>query len=305
MLRGDPLKKVLNEVEIGRETTAGRKAFSGKDLQMMAEAAEPQKLLLELDGVSRQFGEQLVLSDVRLQVFQGETLVIIGESGCGKSVTLRLLCGLLAPTGGSVRFEGESWLNRPERRRRLEQLRFGFLFQGAALFDSMSVYENVAFGLRQNTTLKSRQIEQVVRERLNEVGLPFSVCAKKPAQLSGGMKKRVALARALALTPEIMLYDEPTTGLDPVMTDVINELILQTRRARTITSIVVTHDMSTVRKVADRVVMLHPASRLKPGEGQVVFEGRAEEAFRSADPRVSQFVKGEAGERLRELAMAE
>lgn len=260
--------------------------------------------LLELDGVTRQFGSQLVLSNVGLRVYPGETLVVIGESGCGKSVTLRLLCGLLAPTSGQVRFEGQTWNERPERSRRTEQLRFGFLFQGAALFDSMNVFENVAFGLRQNTVLKPGQIEQVVRERLNEVGLPFSVCGKKPAQLSGGMKKRVALARALALTPEIMLYDEPTTGLDPVMTDVINELILQTRRARTITSIVVTHDMSTVRKVADRVVMLHPATRLNAGESQVIFEGTAGDAFASADLRVSQFVKGEAGERLRELALA-
>lgn len=262
------------------------------------------KPLLELEGVSRQFGAQTVLSAVNLKVFAGETLVVIGESGCGKSVTLRLLCGLLAPTAGQVRFEGQTWTERPERSRRTEQLRFGFLFQGAALFDSMNVFENVAFGLRQNTVMKMGQIEQIVRERLNEVGLPFSVCTKKPAQLSGGMKKRVALARALALTPEIMLYDEPTTGLDPVMTDVINELILQTRRARTITSIVVTHDMSTVRKVADRVVMLHPAARLKTGESQVIFEGAAAEAFSSPDARVSQFVKGEAGERLREMALA-
>jgi phospholipid/cholesterol/gamma-HCH transport system ATP-binding protein len=260
--------------------------------------------LLQLDGVSRNFGTQVVLRDVRLKVRQGETLVVIGESGCGKSVTLRLLCGLLAATTGRVCFEGRTWIERPERERRNEQLRFGFLFQGAALFDSMNVFENVAFGLRQNTVLKAGQIEQIVRERLNEVGLPFSACEKKPAQLSGGMKKRVALARALALTPEIMLYDEPTTGLDPVMTDVINELILQTRRARPITSIVVTHDMSTVRKVADRVVMLHPAARLKEGEQQVIFEGSAAEAFDSPDPRVSQFVKGEAGERLREMAMA-
>ena len=261
--------------------------------------------LLELNGVSRQFGSQVVLRDVFFRVHRGETLVIIGESGCGKSVTLRLLCGLLDPTLGSVDFEGRGWRARSDRELRREQLRFGFLFQGSALFDSMSVYENVAFGLRQNTQMKSAQIERIVRERLNEVGLPFSICEKKPAQLSGGMKKRVALARVLALTPEIMLYDEPTTGLDPVMTDVINELILQTRRQRTITSIVVTHDMTTVKKVADRVVMLHPAPRLQPGEPQVIFEGTAQEAFESADPRVSQFVRGEAGERLRELALAE
>lgn len=260
--------------------------------------------LLQLTGVSRQFGSQVVLRGVDFRVKRGETLVIVGESGCGKSVTLRLLCGLLAPTSGSVLFEGRNWSQRNERETRREQLRFGFLFQGAALFDSMSVYENVAFGLRQNTRLKRDQIEKIVRERLNEVGLPFSVCEKKPAQLSGGMKKRVALARVLALTPEIMLYDEPTTGLDPVMTDVINELILQTRKQRMVTSIVVTHDMATVRKVADRVIMLHPATRLEPHEPQVIFEGTAEDAFDSPDTRVSQFVKGEAGERLRELALA-
>lgn len=260
--------------------------------------------LLQLNGVSRQFGSQVVLSDVNFSVQRGETLVIIGESGCGKSVTLRLLCGLLEPTLGTVDFENRGWRGRTDRELRREQLRFGFLFQGSALFDSMSVYENVAFGLRQNTHLKSAQIQRVVRERLNEVGLPYSICEKKPAQLSGGMKKRVALARVLALTPEIMLYDEPTTGLDPVMTDVINELILQTRKQRPITSIVVTHDMSTVKKVADRVVMLHPAPRLLTGEPQVVFEGTAQEAFDSEDKRVSQFVRGEAGERLRELALA-
>jgi phospholipid/cholesterol/gamma-HCH transport system ATP-binding protein len=166
----------------------------------------------------------------------------------------------------------------------------------------LNVKENVAFGLRQNTSLPDEEIEQMVRERLHEVGLPPTVCKKKPAQLSGGMKKRVALARALALTPEIMLYDEPTTGLDPIMSDVINELILQTRARRPVTSIVVTHDMTTVRKVADRIVMLYPVPRLGPGESQIIFEGTAAEAFSAADPRVYQFVHGEAGERIREMA---
>lgn len=272
---------------------------------MSSSSTEPlPPKLLELESVTRQFGNQMVLREVQLHVNRGETLVIIGESGCGKSVTLKLLCGLLNPTSGTVRFEGNAWGSRSERDRRMAQLRFGFLFQGAALFDSLNVYENVAFGLRQNTRLGEPDIEQIVRDRLNEVGLPFSVCEKKPAQLSGGMKKRVALARVLALTPEIMLYDEPTTGLDPVMTDVINELILQTRQSGDITSIVVTHEMSTVKKVADRVVMLYPISRLGPGEGQVIFEGPAEEAFHHHDRRVSQFVRGEAGDRLRELALS-
>jgi phospholipid/cholesterol/gamma-HCH transport system ATP-binding protein len=191
----------------------------------------------------------------------------------------------------------------PERDLTRQRLRFGFLFQGAALFDSLTVYDNVAFGLRAQGRPEA-EIQEVVRQRLLEVGLPAGVTAKKPAELSGGMKKRVGLARALALDPEVMLYDEPTTGLDPIMTDVINELILQTRRQRPVTSVVVTHEMKTVQKVADRVVMLYPLSRLAPGEGQVLFDGPPEELPRSADPRVRQFVEGHAGERLKELAQA-
>lgn len=260
--------------------------------------------LLELRGVLRRFGTQTVLRQVDLQVWPGETLVLIGESGCGKSVTLKLLCGLLPPTRGQALFEGQPWSARSEWDSQRERLRFGFLFQGAALFDSLNVFENVVFGVRQNYHLAEEQLREIARERLLEVGLPFSVCEKKPAQLSGGMKKRVALARALALTPEIMLYDEPTTGLDPVMTDVINELILQTRRQRPVTSIVVTHEMSTVRKVADRVVMFHPVSRLGENEPQVIFSGTAAEAFVSPDSRVNHFVHGRAGDRLQELAYA-
>jgi phospholipid/cholesterol/gamma-HCH transport system ATP-binding protein len=148
-------------------------------------------------------------------------------------------------------------------------------------------------------------VREVVRQRLSEVGLPFSAIDKKPAELSGGMKKRVGLARALALDPEVMLYDEPTTGLDPIMTDVINELILQTRRRRPVTSLVVTHEMKTVQKVADRVVMLYPLSRLGPAEPQVLFDGTPEELGRCSDPRVRQFVEGEARDRLEELARQE
>lgn len=263
-------------------------------------AGEP---ILELRNVHRHFGRQTVLRNLSLSVKRGETLVVIGESGCGKSVTLKLLVGLIAPSAGSVLLEGRPFSQRSERELTEERLRFGYLFQGAALFDSMSVRENVAFGLRHNTNLNEREIEHTVHERLQEVGLPPSICGKKPAQLSGGMKKRVGLARALALVPEIMLYDEPTTGLDPIMSDVINELILQTRKRRPITSIVVTHDMTTVRKVADRIVMLYPAPQLGPDEPQIIFEGTPEEAFRSEDRRVHQFVNGEAGDRIRELAI--
>ena len=172
------------------------------------------------------------------------------------------------------------------------------------MFDSLTVFENVAFGLRQNTRMTNAQITEVVQDRLKDVGLPFSSASKKPAELSGGMKKRVGLARALALNPEIVLYDEPTTGLDPIMTDVINELILRTRERRRVTSIVVTHEMSTVRKTADRLVMFYPLSRLNPHEPQIVFEGTTNQAFASPDRRVSQFVNGQAGERILELAAA-
>ncbi len=260
--------------------------------------------VIAMRQVSRAFGANAVLRDISLTVQRGETLVLIGESGCGKSVMLKLIMGMMEPSNGEV-----SWFGRPLKDRReveahQDRLRFGYLFQSAALFDSLTVFENIAFGLRQNTPMSEFQITQVVHDRLRDVGLPTSACHKKPAELSGGMKKRVGLARALALSPEIVLYDEPTTGLDPIMTDIINELILRTRERQPVTSIVVTHEMSTVRKVADRVVMLYPLARLRPDEPQIVFEGTAEEAFHSPDPRVSQFVHGQARERLLELAAA-
>jgi phospholipid/cholesterol/gamma-HCH transport system ATP-binding protein len=178
----------------------------------------------------------------------------------------------------------------------------GFLFQGAALFDSLSVFDNVAFGLRAQGRAPEALVREKVRQRLQEVGLAAGIEHKKPAELSGGMKKRVGLARALALDPEVMLYDEPTTGLDPIMSDVINELIQQTRRRHPVTSVVVTHDLRTVQKVADRIVMLYPLARLGPGQPQVIFDGTPDELRGCPDPRVRQFVEGEARERLRELA---
>lgn len=267
------------------------------------EPIQPPPPVIELRRVSRDFGAHKVLRDVSLSVQPGETLVLIGESGCGKSVTMKLMMALIDPSRGDVTWHGRPVKSRSEQRLNHDRLKFGYLFQGAALFDSLSIFENVAFGLRQNTILAEEDIRDIVLNRLREVGLPESVARKKPAELSGGMKKRVGLARALALAPDVMLYDEPTTGLDPIMSDVINELILRVRSQRPVTSIIVTHDMRTVQKVADRIVMFYPVSRLPLDAPQIVFEGTAEEAFTTLDPKVAQFVRGEAGERLEELAI--
>jgi phospholipid/cholesterol/gamma-HCH transport system ATP-binding protein len=257
--------------------------------------------LIQLRGVSVRFGRQQVLSNVHLDVAPGETLALIGESGCGKSVTLKLIVGLLQPTDGEVRFGGRLVREMGEKELIALRLRVGFLFQGAALFDSLSVFDNVAFGVRAKGGTGEADVSRIVKERLGEVGLPEAVQAKMPAELSGGMRKRVGLARAMALDPDVMLYDEPTTGLDPIMTDVINELIVRTRSRRPITSVVVTHEMRTVHKAADRVVMLYPFARLNPGEPQVVYDGPTGGLERAADVRVTQFVSGHAGDRLTEL----
>jgi phospholipid/cholesterol/gamma-HCH transport system ATP-binding protein len=264
----------------------------------------PANLLLALEQVSMQFGNQLVLRGIDLGVPRGQALVVIGESGCGKTVLLKLMIGLLRPTAGRVIFDGKEWSKLSEREVAKQRLRFGYLFQGAALFDSLTVYENVAFGLRVQGCKPDREIQEIVRQRLQEVGLPETVLPKKPAELSGGMKKRVGLARALALNPEVMLYDEPTTGLDPIMTDVIGELILQTRGKQGMTSVVVTHDMKTAHKVADRIVMLYPLSRLEPHESQIIFDGTPDDLQRCTEPRVRQFVEGQARDRLQELGRA-
>jgi phospholipid/cholesterol/gamma-HCH transport system ATP-binding protein len=263
--------------------------------------ADSQHALIDLDRVEVHFGLQGVLRDVSLTIPRGQTLAIIGESGCGKTVLLKTIIGLLRPTSGTVSFDGRNLGAMSEKELTGQRIRFGFLFQQAALFDSMTIAQNVAFPLRQHSTKSGEEIRDIVLARLAEVGLPEDILAKKPAELSGGMRKRVGLARALALEPEVMLYDEPTTGLDPIMSDVINELILGTRRHHPVTSIVVTHDMRTAQKVADRVVMLFPLARLSLGEPQVLYDGPAERIERAEDSRVSQFVRGEARERLMEM----
>ncbi len=270
----------------------------------MSSEAAPSNALISLQQVTMQFGTQRVLHAIDLEIFRGQTLAVIGESGCGKTVLLKLIIGLLRPTVGRVVFDGTA--PGKSARARADAAT-------AALRLSVPGRRPVRqpVGLRQRRLRAARQgrtaeaeVREVVRQRLQEVGLPPNVVTKKPAELSGGMKKRVGLARALALEPEVMLYDEPTTGLDPIMTDVINELILQTRRQHPVTSIVVTHEMKTVNKVADRVVMFYPLSRLQPGEHQILFDGTPEQLRECPDPRVRQFIEGEARDRLQELAQS-
>ncbi len=257
--------------------------------------------LIAARGVSVVFDGHAVLRDIELEIPRGQTLAIIGESGCGKTVFLKTLIGLVRPTSGEVVFDGRDLTKLNDRQLTEQRLRFGYVFQMAALFDSLTIAQNIAFPLRQNDGLGEDDIATIVRERLIEVGLTESVLQKKPAELSGGMRKRVGLARALAMNPEVVLYDEPTTGLDPIMSDVINELILRTRQRTDVTGIMVTHDMHSARKVADRVVMFYPLARLEKGEPQLIFDGAPDELDDHPDPRVTQFVRGEAGERLLEL----
>jgi len=260
-----------------------------------------QQPLIEVQSLDVQFGAARVLCNINLTVRRGETLAVIGESGCGKTVLMKSVIGLVQPTSGHVRFDGHDLATLSDKEMTRQRVRFGFVFQGAALFDSMTVGQNVAFPLRQHTLKPPEEVHEIVMARLAEVGLPTSVVSRKPAELSGGMRKRVGLARALSLEPEVMLYDEPTTGLDPIMSDVINELILRTRKKHPVTSIVVTHDMRTARKVADRIVMLYPSSYLRDGESQIIFDGSPDTIDQASDPRVSQFVHGEAGARLEEM----
>ncbi len=263
-------------------------------------SAEPS--LIRVQTLTVRFGSQTILKNIDFEIPAGQTFALIGESGCGKSVLIKTIVGLVEPVKGHVEFDGHNMHTLHERELARVRQRFGFVFQNAALFDSMSVGQNVAFPLEQLGGFSREEVRDQVMERLTEVGLPKNVVTKSPAELSGGMRKRVAVARALIVNPEVLLYDEPTTGLDPVMSDVINELILRTRRRLPVTSIVVTHDMHTVRRVADRVVMLSPYARLAPGQPQILFDGPPEQLNQTPDRRVRQFVNGEAGERLLELA---
>jgi phospholipid/cholesterol/gamma-HCH transport system ATP-binding protein len=236
-------------------------------------------------GVWKRLGAKEVLRGVDLDVERGQSLVIIGRSGTGKSVILKHIVGLLRPDRGEVRVDGLEVPGLAESELLELRERMGMLFQGGALFDSMSVGDNVGLPLREHTPMPERQVELVVKEKLSLVGLD-GVQPMRPSDLSGGMRKRAALARALALNPRIMLYDEPTTGLDPITSDVINRLIRRLQERLGITSIAVTHDMRSAYHIADRIAMLH--------EGRIHVTGTPAEIQATTDPIVRQFIEGSA-----------
>jgi phospholipid/cholesterol/gamma-HCH transport system ATP-binding protein len=243
--------------------------------------------LIELRNVHKRFGRLVVLNGVTLGIDEGQSLVVIGASGSGKSVMLKHIVGLLKPDHGEVWFDGQRIDEYSEREMDKIRQQFGFLFQMGALFDSLSVEENIAFPLVEHTHKGADEIAKLVQQKLAMVGLDGTQ-KKMPGELSGGQRKRVALARAVALGPRVILYDEPTTGLDPIRSDVINELILKLKRELNVTSITVTHDMQSAFKVGDRIVMLH--------EGKLIFDGTPQEIQKSEVPVVRRFVLGEAGE---------
>jgi len=241
---------------------------------------------ISVRGLEKSFGGKRVLDGVEFDVAAGESLVIIGGSGTGKSVTIKCILGLMRPDAGSIRIDGEETvgIGRAERTRQMRK--FGMLFQDSALFDSLSVWENVAFGLIQGRGMPRHEAREIALQKLAAVGLGPEVGELSPAELSGGMQKRVALARAIAAEPEILFFDEPTTGLDPIMADVINRLIVDLVRGLGATAVSITHDMVSTRKIADRIAMLH--------KGRIVWQGPTAEIDRTDNAFVDQFVNGRA-----------
>jgi phospholipid/cholesterol/gamma-HCH transport system ATP-binding protein len=249
----------------------------------MSEAPVPK---IAVTGLRKSFGPKRVLDGLDIECGVGESLVIIGGSGTGKSVLIKCILGILHPDAGSIRIDGSETVGLRRAERTQLMLKFGMLFQGSALFDSLSVWENVAFGLTQGRGMKREQAREVALQKLASVGLGDEVAGLSPAELSGGMQKRVALARAIAAEPEILFFDEPTTGLDPIMADIINNLIVDCVRGLGATAVSITHDMVSARKIADRIAMLH--------QGKIVWQGTTAEIDRTDNPYVDQFVHGRA-----------
>lgn len=241
---------------------------------------------IAIKDVHKSFGRKHVLRGVDLTVAPGESVVIVGGSGTGKSVTLKCVLGLLRPERGSIMIDGQETVGLGVREREKILHRIGMLFQFAALFDSMTVWENVAFGLIQGGDMKRPRAREVALEKLALVGLDADVADQDPAALSSGMRKRVGLARAIATEPEIIFFDEPTTGLDPIMSDVINDLIVQCVRDLGATALSITHDLASARKIADRIAMIH--------QGRIIWSGPVAEIDDSGNPYVDQFIHGRA-----------
>jgi len=247
--------------------------------------------ILNVENVSVQFENQWVLRDISFSVRRGEMLAVIGESGCGKTVLLKTLIGLHDQTSGTILFDGIEFHKLSYFELAKVRTRWGFVFQQAALFDSMTIGDNIAFPLVQHTKKPKKEIQNIVLTLIEEVGLDHTVLHKKPAELSGGMRKRAGIARALALDPELILYDEPTTGLDPIMSSLINELMVNVRRRHNVSGIMVTHDLRSARTVADRIIMLAPLAKLDADEPQIVFDGTPREFYSSPNLRVRRFIK--------------
>lgn len=241
--------------------------------------------MIELIDIHKSFGLNYVLRGVNLKINKGESVVVIGGSGSGKSVILKHIIGLLKPDKGTVMVDNSDISKLSEEELNEVRKRFGMLFQSAALFDSMGVWENVGFGLRQHTHMHDEEIKEIAIKKLKMVGL-VNVENLMPSELSGGMRKRVGLARAIAMEPEILLYDEPTTGLDPILADAINDLIINMRITLNITSVAITHDMKSAYKIADRIAMLY--------NGVIVGVGTPDEVRNTSDPVIRQFITGSA-----------
>lgn len=241
---------------------------------------------ISLRGLTKSFGKNTVLRGIDLDLNSGESLVVIGGSGTGKSVMLKCVLGILAADAGQISIDGEDILSVRGRDRERILRKFGMLFQGSALFDSLKVWENVAFGLVQGRGVRRSEARITAEQKLAQVGLGPEVGNLRPAELSGGMQKRVALARAIATNPEIILFDEPTTGLDPIMADVINDLIIDTVKSVGASALSITHDIASARKIADRVAMIH--------EGRIVWSGPVSEIDDSGNAMVDQFINGRA-----------